>query len=146
MAYDKGIGTALMKVAQRAKRAGGNSLYEVATAIRDRMREEAPPPKRPIRWDSDKQRRAFFATNGFGGGIPHKRTHKYRNAWTTRRITAGVTLSNKHRAAGAIGGVPKTGWQSKIHRGTWNYFPKVFAQEIAKLPRIVIENLRIEFR
>lgn len=37
------------------------------------------PPRRthgkgnPYRWQSEKQRRAFFATGGFGGGIPSKR-------------------------------------------------------------------------
>lgn len=30
--------------------------------------------KYPIRWTSERQRRAFFATKGFGRGIPTKRT------------------------------------------------------------------------
>ncbi len=34
------------------------------------------PPKYPIRWKSEKQRRAFFATDGFGKGIPYKRIGK----------------------------------------------------------------------
>jgi len=32
------------------------------------------PVKYPIRWTSERQRRAFFATRGFGRGIPTKRT------------------------------------------------------------------------
>lgn len=32
-------------------------------------------PIYPLRWKSARQRRAFFATNGFGGGIPHRRTY-----------------------------------------------------------------------
>jgi len=32
-----------------------------------------PPVKYPIEWTSEKQRKAFFATDGFGGGIPYKR-------------------------------------------------------------------------
>jgi hypothetical protein len=34
------------------------------------------PPKssEPFVWSSDRQRRAYFATNGFGGGIPYSRT------------------------------------------------------------------------
>ena len=39
------------------------------------------PPKRPIRWTSDRQRRAFFASDGFGGGIPTRRTNAIVNAW-----------------------------------------------------------------
>jgi hypothetical protein len=30
--------------------------------------------KYPIQWTSEKQRRAYFATNGFGAGIPYRRT------------------------------------------------------------------------
>ena len=32
--------------------------------------------RRPIRWTSERQRRAFFATDGFGRGIPTRRTGK----------------------------------------------------------------------
>lgn len=35
----------------------------------------------PIKWQTAKQRRAFFATNGFGGGIPHQRTHALSQGW-----------------------------------------------------------------
>jgi hypothetical protein len=34
-----------------------------------------------LRWKSERQRRAFFATNGFGGGIPHQRTGALQAAW-----------------------------------------------------------------
>ncbi len=37
----------------------------------------------PYQWDSDKQRRAYFATNGFGGGIPYQRTQTLANGWKT---------------------------------------------------------------
>jgi|GEM_PF-3941447 len=35
----------------------------------------------PIQWKSVKQRRAFFATNGFGKGIPTKRSGTLQQAW-----------------------------------------------------------------
>ena len=35
----------------------------------------------PYEWQSDKQRRAFFATDGFGGGIPYQRTDAIVNGW-----------------------------------------------------------------
>lgn len=37
--------------------------------------------KYPIQWASPKQRRAFFATNGFGRGIPTVRTNDLQKAW-----------------------------------------------------------------
>ena len=48
----------------------------------------------PYQWQSEKQRRAFFATDGFGGGIPYKRTgnlsagwvYDHDNTWTSVKI------------------------------------------------------------
>ena len=64
----------------------------------DEFRESMYPEQKnfePFIWSSDKQRRAFFATNGFGRGIPTQRTHelmysglfkadkKYSSLWIT---------------------------------------------------------------
>ena len=35
----------------------------------------------PYQWQSERQRRAFFATNGFGRGIPSERTYALRFGW-----------------------------------------------------------------
>lgn len=35
----------------------------------------------PYRWQSEKQRRAFFATGGFGRGIPSRRTGQLSGGW-----------------------------------------------------------------
>lgn len=42
------------------------------------------PAKHPIMWTSEKQRRAFFATNGFGRGIPTKRMGGIEDGWEVR--------------------------------------------------------------
>lgn len=50
-------------------------------------KEVTPYPgavKRPLRWKSERQRRAYFASNGFGKGIPSRRTGKLGKSW---RIT-----------------------------------------------------------
>ena len=39
------------------------------------------PVKRPIRWKSERQRKAFFASNGFGHGIPYQRTGNLGKSW-----------------------------------------------------------------
>jgi hypothetical protein len=49
----------------------------------EQLSAEPPKPTYPFKWKSIKQRKAFFATNGFGGGIPYKRTHKLANSWHT---------------------------------------------------------------
>lgn len=45
------------------------------------LRLEPPPPDYPLRWASEKQRRAFFATDGFGRGIGAERTHALSQGW-----------------------------------------------------------------
>lgn len=135
----------LQAVIEHYKRAGKKTLAEVSEAIRRRMSEEGKPSTSPVKWDSPKQRRAYFATDGFGHGIPYVRKGNYGRGWTVTEIRSGYKIANGH-PAGAIGGRPATGWQSRIHRGRWNYLPKIFAQEIHKLPRILLENLRVSFR
>ena len=47
-------------------------------------RELTPYPsavKHPIRWKSERQRKAYFASDGFGGGIPSVRTGYLGQSW-----------------------------------------------------------------
>lgn len=45
------------------------------------LKKPPPPVVYPIEWASDKQRKAFFASNGFGAGIPTQRTGKLQDSW-----------------------------------------------------------------
>ena len=45
------------------------------------LRKEPGAVHYPIEWTSDKQRKAFFATDGFGGGIPYKRSGELIHDW-----------------------------------------------------------------
>jgi len=59
------------------------------------------PPRRthgagnPYRWQSDKQRRAFFATKGFGRGIPSKRNGELSRGWQASADPYRKTLFNR---------------------------------------------------
>jgi len=134
----------LPEIVEKVRRAGDKSLKEVADNIRRRMSETGKPVTYPIQWDSEKQRKAYFASDGFGHGIPYKRQGHYEKGWVVNAMPNGYELSNAH-PAGAIGGMPDSGWQSKIHKGRWNYLPKVFAEEVVTLIPSLLENLRVEF-
>lgn len=72
-----------------------------------------------LRWKSDKQRKAFFASNGFGRGIPTRRTGKIREAWVigfypSRRIIGQIVVSNDHPAVNFVQGQ----WQQPFHQDT----------------------------
>jgi hypothetical protein len=59
------------------------------------LRQEPGPVQYPIEWESEKQRRAYFASDGFGHGIPYQRSHDYVNAWhVTADYTGGLTSIN----------------------------------------------------
>lgn len=45
----------------------------------------------PYQWTSEKQRKAFFATDGFGRGIPTVRTHDGVNSWTVTKKDSNWT-------------------------------------------------------
>lgn len=51
------------------------------TRLRQKLSIEPGNVKYPIEWTSEKQRRAFFATDGFGRGIPTQRTHALARGW-----------------------------------------------------------------
>lgn len=59
-------------------------------------------PQYPIRWKSEKQRRAFFASDGFGGGVPTVRKNVIIKAWhaDVRDDPYGgvITLTNPYDA------------------------------------------------
>ena len=119
-------------------------LFETATNVKVRMAESGQPVTYPIQWDSERQRRAYFATNGFGGGIPYRRTGAYERSWVAQRQPFGASLHAPH-PAGAIGGTPQ-GWQSKIHRNRWNYLLKVLFEELAKIPQAIGNKFSVRSR
>lgn len=55
-------------------------------------------PEYPLEWQSDRQRKAFFATDGFGKGIPYPRSGRLQESWYTRldvqRSGLSLTLAN----------------------------------------------------
>ena len=60
----------------------------------------------PYQWQTEKQRRAFFATNGCGRGIPTVRTHDLSNGWTYVPLNNGYDcrITNKTTYATYIQG------------------------------------------
>ena len=79
---------------------GDAVLQEIKPELLDELRDK--PPKRsypgdyPItkdQWASDRQRKAFFASDGFGGGIPTVRTDSIINSWDVFGESQGSNYS-----------------------------------------------------
>ncbi len=58
-----------------------DTFREIEPQLRDELNTTPNKVKYPIQWTSDKQRKAFFASNGFGKGIPYKRTGTLNRSW-----------------------------------------------------------------
>lgn len=65
-------------------RIGGKMLAELT--------ETPGPPQYPIRWKTERQRRAFFATDGFGRGIPTERSGALQAGWEIEFTGAGFDI------------------------------------------------------
>ncbi len=68
----------------------------VSQRVDQTLRREPPvrsyPEDYPLEWTSEKQQRAYFVTDGFGAGIPYRRTHEYVQGWHVRGdYTHGLT-------------------------------------------------------
>ena len=118
-------------------------LYDAAVQIRKTMKEPGKGPVYPIQWDTERQRKAFFATDGFGRGIPTRRSDEYIRGWKVIKQEDGYDVGNPLTHAKYIGGTARsTRRQSKIHRGRWNLFKVVKDKVIKRLPITVKRVLK----
>jgi hypothetical protein len=107
---------------RRMKKAYARRIKSIRQRMLDDLRRYPGPVKYPFRWKSERQRRAFFATDGFGHGIPYVRTNALKDGWTTRirDTTDGAIFEVENTADYAryvVGddqqpGHLATGWQS----------------------------------
>lgn len=97
---------------------------------------ESPTP--PINWDSEKQRRAFWATNGFGGGIPHERQGALPGSFEESEVmaSAGLVEGKVFSPEQWVEHVMSPRLQSAIHAGRWSTDSEIgqrITPEIVKL-------------
>lgn len=83
-----GLEKFMEQVDQRMAWVGEDVQNEIEPPLMNELRTVPGPVKYPIQWTSEKQRKAFFATNGFGQGIPTIRSNKIVNAWVMDNRTA----------------------------------------------------------
>jgi hypothetical protein len=123
---------------------GADQIYKALQRARARVVRYPPPPRR-VRWDSERQKRAYFATDGFGGGIPYRRTGTYGRSWIIRRnprsarVMAGYSLIGNAVQRGRhyskyVGGDAGGESQSRIHQNRWAKVRTSVEKETRSLP------------
>lgn len=61
---------------------GSTIRNDILTKVQTRVTPYPGAVQYPIQWTSELQRKAFFASNGFGKGIPYVRTGALGRSWT----------------------------------------------------------------
>lgn len=99
-------------IERETERIGRYALSEIKDELLDDLTDEPPrrnyPSDYPLEWTSEKQRKAYFATDGFGAGIPFKRSGKMSQAWQIvgAKDNTGfhIIIENKSKGAKFVGG------------------------------------------
>jgi len=101
---------------------------DLSGELEDDLRKYPGEVKYPIEWTSERQRRAFFATDGFGAGIPYRRTGALGRSWSVAgtRDEGSFTITietSSPTARFVVGGLsqvigPRTTYKQKFHTNT----------------------------
>jgi hypothetical protein len=124
------------------KKIGKFRLSETAALIKQKMQTPGKKISYPVQWASLLQKIAFFASKGFGGGVPTIRKHTYERGWKTETTLDGAKLYNNMKGSKYIGGDMRGAQQSPIHVGRWILLRSAYDSVIKGLPKSVVESLR----
>lgn len=136
----------LEDLALEVPKIGRRRIYNMMLRVRSELRKPGKPVTYPVKWDSERQRRAYFATDGFGKGIPSRRTGKYNAAYQIKRTETGYQLYNGTSYGKYVGGSAYGTGQSRIHQGRWKLMRDVVDAEVEALPQEVIDEIEMVAR
>lgn len=119
---------------------GRKRIYEAMRRAQKILRTPKSRPSSPIQWDSLKQKRAFFASDGFGRGIPTRRTGRSLQ-WEISNTGSGYMMSNSADYARYPYGLHDGSGQSRIFAGEYPLFSQVVENEIEGLPEDIESHI-----
>lgn len=98
----------------------GKTVNRVGEQVLKPLRKEPRGPSYPLRWQSERQRKAYFASNGFGHGIPYRRSNELVNKWALGVVyedqqIPSITITNPVKYRKFVTGR----YQQRMHAGRW---------------------------
>lgn len=130
----------LEDVTAEIPRIGRKRIYEATRRAQAILRLPKSRPRYPIRWVSERQRRAFFASDGFGRGIPSSRSGRSLQ-WEISPTGNGYTLFNSSDYSRYLYGYADGSGQSQIFDADYPLFRDVVENEIENLPEDIKEHI-----
>ena len=111
--------------------------------VDERLAFDPGPVQYPIEWTSEKQRRAYFATDGFGAGIPYVRTFGLQRRWHVEVLNDTIAIYNDSDIAIYVIGDR----QQKFHKNTgWPYAPEIVWDILVDVPAIqLMSNMLVDY-
>lgn len=123
-------------------RIGIDRLFNASKALVERMQKPGSKPPPHINWDTIRQRTAFFASKGFGAGLPFARTDDYVRGWgVVSNTKQSITVTNSTPGAKYIGGLQDGTGQSRMHAGRWTLLRDALDAVVATLPQALVDAL-----
>lgn len=127
-----------------------DELFDAQNRIKDELSVPGTQVAHPVKWSGEedsrlhttKQQRAFFASEGFGGGIPHERTDRHVKGWKVTRLTNGSMIENNVKGSKMLYGDFRGQGQAPMFQGAWVLFRRVVDGVYAKLPITVMNAMR----
>ena len=121
---------------------GRETIYKRLELAKKDLSKPPKSPKPPGLWDSERQKIAYFKSDGFGSGIPYKPTGRASRSWIIRAIgKIGWTLTNTFKAAVYLFGNYEGERQSVIHAGRRPNFYETVRVHVERLPKAIQNNL-----
>lgn len=117
------------------------AVSRLRSKLLTRLDVQPGPVKYPIRWKSARQRRAFFATNGFGRGIPTRRSGKLGKSWKIDLLEeqdGGIfTVYNITNYEQYVTGID----QQPFHMDTgWYHSQDILAEALVEAEEVLIQT------
>lgn len=107
--------------------------------VEPRVSQTPGPVVYPIQWTTARQRAAFFATDGFGAGIPYSRSGSVSSAWDYQEgvVRPLFRFYNTNETATFVIGDD----QQQFHKNTgWQYVPDILHRESEKVVNDIVVN------
>lgn len=123
------------------ERAFNRASSRLRSRLLEQLRTQPGAPHYPLRWMSERQRRAYFATNGFGHGIPYQRTGALAQGWHVEYAPfdngGGITIWNNAPSEVYVEGYQ----QQPFHQDTgWPFAPQVIAEFSEQMTDVIIDT------
>lgn len=146
---DKKVYQSLKLIGESVDRIVNEDIEKQMNSALRELQRPGKPIQYPVNWDSERQRRAFFATDGFGRGIPYKRTGRYNRSFAVKKTGKGrnrsYVLINSWTKSKYVGGDTRGKAQSRIHAGRWPLIADVvrkFAKRLTQSSKDNVSKIR----